>query len=148
MSEAGRKRGRKSIAREDSDEEEAPTTSRSAKKAKKQTNNRRAESPELDAEPSSMNTYMHLSSWEDVVSSVDTVERTGDGKLFVYFTLYVSSFVIIRHLILAFNSHDGAQVKEPSEVCKSRFPVKVCPFHYMFFVSTPYVLQAHRVLRI
>ena len=95
MSEAGRKRGRKSIAREDSDEEDAPTTSRSAKKAKKQTNNGRTDSPELDADLSSMNTYMHLNSWEDIVSSVDTVERTGDGKLFVYFTLYVSNSVVI-----------------------------------------------------
>ena len=87
LSEAGKKRGRKSTAREDS-EEEAPASSRTTKKAKR---GPKAMSP-IELPPTNMNTYMHLSSWEDIISSVDTVERTPDGKLFVYFTLYVSGF--------------------------------------------------------
>lgn len=34
-----------------------------------------------------MDKYMHLDSWEDLIDSIETIERDDDGKLLIYGTL-------------------------------------------------------------
>ena len=45
-------------------------------------------SPEL-LEPSTIKKWGNLPSWERHIQTIDTVERTDDGVLFIYFKLYV-----------------------------------------------------------
>jgi hypothetical protein len=65
------------------------------KKARKSNGTTRTMSPEYYGEPiddsvpyNNMDKWMTTKSWEHIVSVVDTVERTDEGGLDVYFTLY------------------------------------------------------------
>ncbi|KAF6753088.1 hypothetical protein DFP72DRAFT_1171248 [Ephemerocybe angulata] len=117
--ETGKKRGRKSTTKMDTeDEDEAPSTSRAAKKLKNNgasaSTGIRTQSPEIGAHHGNMDQYRHLKSWEDLVKTVDTVERSEeDQELYVYFTLY----------------DGGVQVKELSNECRTRFPQKLLEFY-------------------
>ena len=86
-----KKRGRKSAAQKVlEDEMEIDQESRAAKKAKRNTITEisRTETPEeAQKVVGNMSRFMHLSDWEGLVSSVDTVERGPDNFLNVYFTL-------------------------------------------------------------
>jgi hypothetical protein len=98
---APKKRGRKSQVKADSDlengrdmdvdETRAPKKPRksAAPKAKAQEVAQRL----IDDEPQigDMSQHMKIASWEDIVSTVDTIEREADGSLTVYFTLSVPS---------------------------------------------------------
>jgi hypothetical protein len=94
-----KKRGRVSIkSKADSDEEEPELSpvQPSAKKQKKEKTTAstrkkagRARTPEeedeLDPESfTSMDKYMHLDSWDDLIDNIDTIERDEEGNLFIY----------------------------------------------------------------
>jgi len=112
-----KKRGRKSNATENEDEEDIVIETRAPKKAKK--SEPRGENPstkipslEEEATITDMSKYMKVASWEELVESVDTVERVDDSQLVVYFALYT-----------------GERVKESSVLCAERFPRKLIEFY-------------------
>ncbi|KII87284.1 hypothetical protein PLICRDRAFT_163314 [Plicaturopsis crispa FD-325 SS-3] len=124
-SSAPKKRKAKS-AKEDSDvemdqEEEAEkprkkgkvTSSRRSVGAKTQTKAKADASSDDEAEEfGNMKAYVGIPTWEHLVQSVDTVERTDDNALVVYFTLT-----------------SGVRVRESSETCAERFPQKMIKFY-------------------
>jgi len=59
-----------------------------------------------------MSEYMKVSNWEDLVATVDTIEREKDSSLTVYFSL-----------------KSGERVKENSRICAERFPQKIIQFY-------------------
>ncbi|KAF8159839.1 hypothetical protein B0H34DRAFT_782439 [Crassisporium funariophilum] len=116
-----KKRGRKSVSQKVDSEDEMDvddTEKRAPKKAKKSSTHaskaakKNTESPDMEEKViQTMERYMGVGNWENLVKSVDTVERVND-KLMVYFTL-----------------HTGESVKEKSETCKERFPRKMIDFY-------------------
>lgn len=100
-----KKRGRPSAAQdepmdqdakteEDSDAENKPRTAKRAKKAaaasssKKKRTGISSDPDELsldDIVP--MDKWMHIRNWEELIESIDTMERDEDNKLNVFFTL-------------------------------------------------------------
>jgi hypothetical protein len=84
---AARKRGRKPIADVESEEEDEITgRNRKTRKGEKTGKQRKAEDNLLLID---MGKYMDKDSWEDLVDTVDTVEKGNEG-LQVFFTLYVA----------------------------------------------------------
>ncbi|TFK52033.1 hypothetical protein OE88DRAFT_1498418 [Heliocybe sulcata] len=59
-----------------------------------------------------MSRYYNKKNWESLIARVDTVERTPDDRLIIYFT-----------------TTDGKQVKEDSKICKERFPQGLLNFY-------------------
>lgn len=95
-----KKRGRSKAKKEVSDDEGASDGERvsAAKRARKsngasKSTKRSASTAAMDVdevpdgEIGDMLKYKHLESWEDLINSVDTVERNDNGELLVYFTL-------------------------------------------------------------
>lgn len=99
-----KKRGRISIrSKADSDEEElerspAQPIAKKQKKDKTATSTKKRAEPapeeptpgEDDLDPAgftSMDRWMHLDDWEHLVDKIDTIERDGEGNLFIYGTL-------------------------------------------------------------
>lgn len=106
---APKKRGRKPANKEDSDvdmEKDKPesASARVTKKARKNTTEKSADKPNRKAQSAAstrtaspiavdgdevavtMAKYMNQDNWEDLVTTVDTVERVGE-ELFIYFSL-------------------------------------------------------------
>lgn len=109
-----KKRGRKSAVRKSSSNEDMDVDQpvpRVAKKARKDQNitATQSETPDaLDEEEKTignMKNYMHLTNWEGVVSSVDTVERSEDDVLTVYFTLCVHKFSFLQAFSFTYPLH-------------------------------------------
>lgn len=89
-----KKRSRKSNATENEAEEDTVVEKRAPKKARKtdskgETPSTKIPSQEEEAMITDMSKYMKVPSWEELVESVDTVERVDDSQLVVYFALYV-----------------------------------------------------------
>lgn len=59
--------------------------------------------------------YKDLRSWEDMIDHIDTVERTDDGKLIVYFMLN--------------KKHGGKLCREESSLCRQKFPNLLLDFY-------------------
>lgn len=131
---APKKRGRKSVTKEDSDvdmDKDKPesASARVTKKARKTITEKSADKPNRKAQATAstrtaspipvdgdevavtMAKYMNQDSWEDLVTSVDTVERVGQ-ELYIYFSLST-----------------GEHVREVSTLCKKRFPQKLLDFY-------------------
>ncbi|KAH9857246.1 hypothetical protein C2E23DRAFT_807144 [Lenzites betulinus] len=120
---APKKRGRTSkaaSAREASEDEDEPvpkqkkprkSTGSAAKNGKRKSN--------ADAMDEDDDTYVDMrkwkdaTSWEHLVESIDTVERTESGDLFVYFTL----------------KGGKGHGREKSELCKKKMPYKLIEFY-------------------
>ncbi len=95
-----KKRGR-TKAKPDSDNEGDEEDTRSRKKGRKSNGTTRKASPSptsssiraspaADAfEPSTINKWGRLPSWEQYIDEIDTVERIDGGELIIYFKLYV-----------------------------------------------------------
>ena len=92
-----KKRGRKSVTKVGSEDEDEVVETRPLKKTKKNAVNVKkpqSVSPDVDERIiQNMGRYMDKLNWEGLVKNVDTVERVGD-VLMVFFTLYVPSFPI------------------------------------------------------
>ena len=94
-----KKRGRISIrSKVDSDEEEPERSpvqpiAKKQKKEKATASTKKkveqtSEEDELDPENfMTMDKYMHLDSWDELVDTIDTIERDDKGSLFIYGTL-------------------------------------------------------------
>ncbi|KAI0369128.1 hypothetical protein BV20DRAFT_968304 [Pilatotrama ljubarskyi] len=119
-----KKRGRPKATstRETSDEEE-DDQSRKQKKPRKSAGSANkatkrkstaADAVEEDGEMyTDMRKWADAASWEHLVKSIDTVERTDDGDLYVYFTL----------------KNGKGHAKEKSELCKKKMPYKLIEFY-------------------
>lgn len=149
-----KKRGRQSKstpARAASDEEDEEDAAPKQKKPRKsaggsaaKTNNRRksnASAADEDGEPyADLRKLKDMASWEHLVERIDTVERTQDGDLFVYFTLYVrrfsSAFANLVFLVFARKNGKG-HAREKSDICKKKMPYKVstCATSYVLPVD-------------
>jgi len=121
---APKKRGRKSQVKAESDLENGKEDMdvdeiRAPKKPRKSTATK-AQSKEvpqrtfIGEEPpiGDMSQHMKMKNWEDLVSTVDTIERETEGSLMVYFTI-----------------NTGERVREESRVCAERFPQKLIRFY-------------------
>ncbi|KAL7280336.1 hypothetical protein ACG7TL_005253 [Trametes sanguinea] len=122
-----KKRGRQSKstpARAASDEEDEEDAAPKQKKPRKsaggsaaKTNNRRksnASAADEDGEPyADLRKLKDMASWEHLVERIDTVERTQDGDLFVYFTL----------------KNGKGHAREKSDICKKKMPYKLIDFY-------------------
>jgi len=106
-----KKRGRKSQVKADSDMENGKDMDvddiRAAKKIRKSAASKSqpkeiSQRPFIGEEPyiGDMSQHMKMSSWEDLVATVDTIEREATGSLTVYFTLSVPSFMSYQNLLL------------------------------------------------
>lgn len=82
---ATKKRGRKSTTKVESENEEEPVRNWKNRKAEKPSKGLKI-SEEPQPRLHDMAKYMDRESWEDLIDTVDTVERTEEG-LFIYFTL-------------------------------------------------------------
>lgn len=95
-----KKRGRVSTKSKAESDEEEPEQSpvqpitKKQKKAPVSTKKKKVEEASHDDDDvldmegfTSMDKYMHIKSWDDLVDSIDTIEKDGDGNLFVYGTL-------------------------------------------------------------
>lgn len=89
-------------------------------------------SPVVDLfEPSAVKKWRNLPSWERHIDTIDTVEKTDDGVLIIYFKLWV-----VR--LSAYSKSDGQKsscrkgektaCKENSRICAEKFPQEVCSF--------------------
>ncbi|OSD04860.1 hypothetical protein PYCCODRAFT_1363355 [Trametes coccinea BRFM310] len=122
-----KKRGRQSKstpARAASDEEDEEDAAPKQKKPRKsaggsaaKTNNRRksnASAADEDGEPyADLRKLKDMASWEHLVERIDTVERTENGDLFVYFTL----------------KNGKGHAREKSDICKKKMPYKLIDFY-------------------
>lgn len=133
---AAKKRGRKSTARVDSDEEEEESTrNKKTRKAEKASAKGRMISEETQPRLQDMAKYMDKENWEDLVDTVDTVERADEG-LVVYFTLYVLRMRSPALYSDVAKRKNGEQIREKSAICRYRFPQKVrdltdAAFHFV-----------------
>ena len=135
---APKKRGRKSQVKADSDLENGKDIdvdeTRAPKKQRKSAASKAAQrSVEEEDEPliGGMSRHMKMRNWEDLVSTVDTIERQSDGSLTVYFTLLVSSSLSTQKAVdTCFCRNTGERAKENSRICAERFPQKVCQVYF------------------
>lgn len=85
-----KKRGRLSTkSKADSDEEERPPVqpiSKKQKKAPASVNNKEDHAKDVPdmGQFVSMDKYMHLDSWDDLVAKVETIEKDEEGVLYLY----------------------------------------------------------------
>jgi len=74
-----------------------------------------------DAEPmADMSKLFSRDSWENLVNEIQTVERTDDGKLWVYFTLTKQGRKA---------AGGGLRAREEASVCKKKMAEKLCDFY-------------------
>jgi len=124
-STATKKRGRlRQKTKAESADEDAEEDTRSRKRGRKSNGiNRKSSpspassdeahpSPEL-LEPSTIKKWGNLPSWERHIQTIDTVERTDDGDLFIYFKL----------------KGEKVGCKENSKVCAEKFPQELLKFY-------------------
>ncbi|KAI0675680.1 hypothetical protein C8Q78DRAFT_1150116 [Trametes maxima] len=116
-----KKRGRppKAAAPPETDEEEEDEPVPKQKKQRKSTGaaaksaGRRKSGADQDDQYADMRKWKDAPSWEHVVDTIDTVERTEAGDLLVYFTL----------------KNNKGHGREKSDVCKKKMPYKLIDFY-------------------
>ncbi|KAF8273206.1 hypothetical protein EI94DRAFT_1716891 [Lactarius quietus] len=125
ISTATKKRSRlRQKARAESADEDAEEDTRSRKRGRKSNGISRKSSPSPASsdeahpspellEPSTIKKWGNLPSWERHIQTIDTVERTDDGDLFIYFKL----------------KGEKVGCKENSKVCAEKFPQELLKFY-------------------
>ena len=82
-------------------------------------------------EPSGIKKWGNLPSWERHIEAIDTVEKTDDGDLFIYFKLYVvllSTCATPDNAEILSRKGEKTACKENSRICAERFPQQVRSF--------------------
>lgn len=76
---------------------------------------------------SGMDKYLTEKSWDHLVKRINTVERTENDELMVYFQLcvYIPLPSFGPHVS---NRNNGELIRETSTLCAKRIPQKVCSF--------------------
>ena len=67
--------------------------------------------------------YQDVKDWEEIVQSIDTIEKGSDSKLMVYLTMYVALHAVPTALIVC--RVGGEKVAQTTEVVYRRCPMKV-----------------------
>ncbi|KAF9219710.1 hypothetical protein BS17DRAFT_740146 [Gyrodon lividus] len=99
------------VLEEDEGEQRAKKRSRKSNGAGRQS--KKQESDDEVDKPGSMRSHMGVASWENLVESVDTVERQKDGELYVFFTLKT----------------EKKRMRENARLCAQKFPQKLITFY-------------------
>ncbi|KAF8552863.1 hypothetical protein OG21DRAFT_1498097 [Imleria badia] len=94
---------------EDEDEHRAKKKPRKSNGVARQDNKRESD----DEAVGNMKRHTKAPSWEELIETIDTVEREEDGELYVFFTL----------------KSDKKRVRENSRVCARKFPQKLIMFY-------------------
>ncbi|KAH0836474.1 hypothetical protein J3R83DRAFT_8083 [Lanmaoa asiatica] len=95
---------------EDEGEQRAKKRSRKSNGLPRQENKRESDDEEIVG---NMKRHMKVPSWEELIESIDTVEREDDDELYVFFTL----------------KSDKRRVRENSRICAEKFPQKLIMFY-------------------
>ncbi|PFH51006.1 hypothetical protein AMATHDRAFT_59907 [Amanita thiersii Skay4041] len=110
-----KKRGRKTIPRSTSVDDEGHSEVGEPRTSKKPRKNMRESDVVMEDDETmiigNMSKYMSVPSWEELVATVDTIEQLDSGENVIYFTL-----------------KSGEKIRETSKLCKSRFPQKLLNF--------------------
>ncbi|KAI0705247.1 hypothetical protein BC835DRAFT_1403795 [Cytidiella melzeri] len=123
-----KKRGRPAKTSISDDDERSASLSKTTKRLKKSTGSASAKSAPIhdidddedeagSVQYTDMKKWKNVPSWDHIVERIETVERTEDDKLVVYFVL---------------KSQDGKQgglCRENSEVCKQKMPQMLLNFY-------------------
>jgi len=94
---------------EDEDEQRAKKKPRKSNGVSRQDAKRESD----DEIIGNMKKHMKVPSWEELIGTIDTVEREDDGELYVFFTLKA----------------DKKRVRENSRLCAEKFPQKLIMFY-------------------
>ncbi|CAL1715214.1 unnamed protein product [Somion occarium] len=97
----------------------APRKSTEAAKRRKSQPTAEEEENGLDEELGNMKKWLDAASWEHLVDTIDTVERTKDNELYVYFTLNNKSA----------KKSGFRRCREKSAICKEKMPMKLLDFY-------------------
>lgn len=125
---AQKKRGRppKAKSTEVSDDDMEEPKSKKPKPSQTAKNGRKPkEVPEFDQEDEDDEGFIDMSkynaeTWDHLVDTIDTVERTDDDKLLVYFTLSKAGRKY---------TGGGLRAREDSSLCKKKMAEKLCDFY-------------------
>jgi hypothetical protein len=111
------------------------SASTSTKKTARHNDEEEDEEEETEAEAkyvSMKKKWRNAPSWDHLVDHIETVERTSDGTLNVFFALYVSLYLMLllslTRLSLCSKSQNGQQgelCREESAICKEKMPQMV-----------------------
>lgn len=75
----------------------------------------------------SMKKHMTIASWENLVETIDTIERGDEGDLYVYFKMSVDiSCLRFLNAKYIYRKHSDVRMREVSRLCAQKFPQKVC----------------------
>lgn len=126
-----KKRGRVSAAPEERATKTPRVSASGAKKGRPSQNGKHPVEPETEEEEDddafefseshvdSIEKYKDIQDWEDLVKSVDTIERGSDKKLMVYLTMYVSHVTCECQLTSRIG---GEKIGLPKDVAYARCP--------------------------
>ena len=142
--QATKKRGRdrqkaKSGSGDEDAEEEEDTRSRKRGRKSNGVNRKASPSPASSSdrgspavellEPSTIKKWGNLPSWERHIQTIDTVEKTEEGDLFIYFKLCVvrlSAYLMSDSSKFSCRKGEKTACKENSRICAEKFPQEVC----------------------
>jgi len=118
---ASKKRARSQKSQKEASDDEEEETTRAVKKPRKSNGTtkkaKKEAAPGEDADEmilGNMGKYMQVQSWENLIETVDTIERDEESdELYVYFTL----------------KKGGERIRETSKLCGERFPQKLLRFY-------------------
>jgi chromobox protein 5 len=98
----------------------------------------------------SMKKHMTIASWENLVETIDTIERGDEGDLYVYFKMSVDlSYFRCLNAKRICRKHSDVRMREVSRLCAQKFPQKVCCDNLASGQHvTDLTCQAYQVLRI
>jgi len=118
-----RQKAKSGSGEEDAEEEEEDTRSRKRGRRSNGVNRKASPSPASSSdrgspvvdlfEPSAVKKWRNLPSWERHVDTIDTVEKTEDGDLLIYFKL----------------KGEKTACKENSRICAEKFPQELIKFY-------------------
>lgn len=96
----------------------------------------------------SMKKHMTIASWENLVETIDTIERGDEGDLYVYFKMSVDlSYFRCLNAKHICRKHSDVRMREVSRLCAQKFPQKVCCVNLASGRHvTDLTCQAHQVL--
>jgi len=118
-----KKRSRPKKAEEESDKEQEASSDDDEARAKKKPRKSQGASAKKVTKPlaedeeevtfGSMKKHMTIASWENLVETIDTIERGEEGDLYVYFKI----------------KHSDVRMREVSRLCAQKFPQKLIKFY-------------------
>ncbi|KAG0698222.1 hypothetical protein DFH29DRAFT_942360 [Suillus ampliporus] len=100
-------------ASSDNDDARAKKKPRKSQGASAKKVNKQLADDEEEIAIGSMKKHLTIASWENLVETIDTIERGEDGNLYVYFKI----------------KHSDDKMREGSRLCAQKFPQKLIKFY-------------------